>query len=73
MLIKNNFWNKYFFLLMEDEINGNINVGEDWKKVFFVSKERLNLEMSEFGKLIIFWVIGLFEVVCDGIVNVVSE
>ena len=58
---------------MEDETNGNTNVGEDRKKAPFVSKERLNLEMSELGKPVISRATGLFEAVRDGIVNVVSE
>lgn len=53
MLFRNNYCNNYFFLLMEDELNGNVSFGGEDCQKFFVSRERLNLEMSEFGKFII--------------------
>lgn len=57
---------------MEDEPNGNAGFGEDRQKPF-VSKERLNLEMSELGKPIISRATGLFEAVRDGVVDLVNE
>ena len=57
---------------MEDEPNGNASLSEDRKKPC-VSKERLNLEMSELGKPIISRATGLFEAVRDGIVDIVDE
>lgn len=57
---------------MEDEPNGNASFGEDRQKSF-VSKERLNLEMSELGKPIISRATALFEAVRDGVVDLVNE
>ena len=73
MSFKNNLRSSYPLLPKEDETNGNTKAGEDRKKAPFVSKERLNLEMSELGKPIISRATGMFEAVRDGIVDVVNE
>lgn len=53
-------------------LNGNATPGEGREKTS-VSRERLNLEMSELGKPVISRATGLFESVRDGIVDLVKE
>ena len=63
---------KYSLSPMKDEVNGNASSGNGREKNS-VSRERLNLEMSELGKPIIFRATCLFEAVRDGVVDIVNE
>ena len=58
---------------MEDEPSGNVSRGGEDRQKTFVSKDRLNLEMSELGKPIISRANGLCEAVRDGVVDLVNE
>ena len=61
---------------MENEPNGNASFGGEDGKKSFVSREKLNLEMSELGKPIISRATratGLFEAVRDGVVDLVND
>ena len=71
MSYKNN-QGHYFLSPMDDEINGKANLGEGGKKNS-VSRERLDLEMSELAKPVICRATGLFEAVRDGIVDLVKD
>lgn len=62
----------YFLSPMDDEINGKANLGEGGKKNS-VSRERLDLEMSELAKPVICRATGLFEAVRDGIVDLLKD
>lgn len=75
MSSRNNYRNNYLLSPMEDEPNGNASFGGENRQKSFVSRERLNLEMSELGKPIISRATGagLFEAVRDGVVDLVNE
>lgn len=73
MTNRHNYRNNYLLSPMEDEPNGNTSPVDEDRQKMVVSKERLNLEMSELGKPIISRATGLFEAVRDGIVDLVNE